>query len=338
MVPLPEVTTVHVDITALGTEGFGEANDGPGYWWVNQNQTYAEEVSGEFLWSPKAKANGSRNPFYEFMTAVRTGDVVFCFCDTFIKAVGVAKGPAVSAPKPDFNGAGANWSDVGWLVPVEFTELARPVRPKNFIDKILPHLPPQYSPLLPNGNGLQSVYITHVPSRLAQVLCELIGPEFDAIADVAQNIREELLLADVLSSIESRQDIGPTTKEQLIKARRGQGIFRTKVRRVEQRCRVTGVTDPRNLKASHIKPWKDCSDFEKLSGYNGLLLAPHVDHLFDRGWISFTDEGDLLISPALDRFVLMCWGIPEVLNVGPFEKQANFLAYHRAHVFKPKRS
>ena len=60
------------------------------YWWVNQNQTYAHEVYGHYLWSPKTKANGGANPFYEYMREVSPGDVVFSFCDTRIKAIGTA--------------------------------------------------------------------------------------------------------------------------------------------------------------------------------------------------------------------------------------------------------
>jgi hypothetical protein len=301
---------------------------------VNQNQTYSEEISGQFLWSPKTKANGSRNPFYDYMTKVRAGDVVFSFRDTFIKAIGIARGPAVSSEKPAFNKAGANWSDEGWYVPMEFTELTQPVRPKDHIGKLLPFLPEQYSPLLSNGNGLQSVYLTRVPAEMAEVLASLIGREYAAVADIACDVQQEMACADIEETINDRTDIGPTMKEQLVKSRRGQGIFRIKVRRIEKGCRVTGVTDPRNLRASHIKPWKDCSDQEKLSGYNGLMLAPHVDHLFDKGFISFSDNGDLIISPLLDRTVLSRWGISEVLNVGPFPKQASFLAYHRKHVLK----
>lgn len=52
------------------------------YWWVNQNQTYRQEVKGGYLWSPKRNANGARNPFYEFMREVAPGDLVFSFVDT----------------------------------------------------------------------------------------------------------------------------------------------------------------------------------------------------------------------------------------------------------------
>jgi hypothetical protein len=80
------------------------------YWWVNQNQTYHAEVRGNFMWSPKTNANGARNQFYDNMRLVVPGDIVFSFCDTRIKAVGVVTGTAQTAPKPDFGGAGLNWS------------------------------------------------------------------------------------------------------------------------------------------------------------------------------------------------------------------------------------
>ena len=60
------------------------------YWWVNQNQTHRQEVSGGFLWSPKTKKTGVKNPFYEFMTEVEAGDVIFSYFNQQIKAVGIA--------------------------------------------------------------------------------------------------------------------------------------------------------------------------------------------------------------------------------------------------------
>ncbi len=66
-----------------------------------------------------------------------------------------------------------------------------------------------------------------------------------------------------------------------------------------------------------------------------LLLSPHVDHLFDKGLISFADDGALLLSQALDRAVLVKWGISPTLNVGKFSaEQSAFLEYHRGVVFK----
>ncbi len=65
------------------------------YWWVNQNQTYRHEIAGGYLWSPKRKQNGQRNPFYEFMREVSPGDVIFSFSDTRIAALGIARSVSV---------------------------------------------------------------------------------------------------------------------------------------------------------------------------------------------------------------------------------------------------
>jgi hypothetical protein len=136
-------------------------------------------------------------------------------------------------------------------------------------------------------------------------------------------------------AILSQGDLSLTEKQALILSRRGQGIFRDKVLRVEPCCRVTGIDDPNYLIASHIKPWSESSNAERLSENNGLMLAPHVDHLFDHGYISFSDVGDLLISPKCAAGVLAIWGIPLTLNVGPFRNaQREFLAHHREHCLK----
>lgn len=308
------------------------------YWWVNQNQTYKSEVGGGFLWSPKTRTDGARNHFYDNMQAVRPGDVVFSFCDTRIKAVGVATQPAVSAAKPDFGTAGGAWSNEGWLVEVEFVEFAKPMRPKDHMDVLRPHLPKKYSPLQANGDGLQSVYLAGVDLPFATALIELIGDQYGtSLISLASRITpdEDAPEMEREAAILERTDIGATQKLQLINARRGQGLFRANVRLHEKKCRVTQVADPVHLRASHIKPWKDSTDSEKIDGSNGLFLAPHVDHLFDRGFITFDDNGDLLVATTLSEMVAGAWAMVPGTNVGTFtDKQRAYLDYHRRNVFK----
>jgi putative restriction endonuclease len=308
------------------------------YWWVNQNQTYKAEVEGGFLWSPKTRADGARNQFYENMYEVEPGDVIFSFCDTRIKAIGVATQRAVSATKPDFGSAGSNWSNEGWFLATEFFVFEKPMRPKDHIDLLRSHLPTKYSPLQSTGDGNQAVYLASIPLPMALVMNELIGPQFQSALDslmlrIDPDIEElEIILEKALIE---RTDIGPTQKIQLINARRGQGLFRTNVRLHEKCCRITQVSEPKHLRASHIKPWKYSSDSEKIDGSNGLFLAPHIDHLFDRGFISFENSGQLLISPTLTPRIASSWGIMNDINVGSFtEKQKIYLKYHRINVFK----
>lgn len=306
------------------------------YWWVNQNQTYKHEVKGGFLWSPKFSKNNVRNQFYENMTLVQPGDLVFSFCDTAIKAVGIAQGIAESATKPEFGTVGDQWSDEGWYVPVEFEVVDHPVRPKDFIVELLPHLPEKYAPLQANGNGNQGVYLAEVSSGFAAVVLGKIGPSAGGyVASEPVDTAGEAEDEQAQITVQGRTDIGATQKDQLVLARRGQGVFRANVRLNESSCRMTGVTDAHFLVASHIKPWRDCTDQEKLDGCNGLLLSPHIDRLFDRGWISFADDGAVLKSGRLPSAVWTAWGLDGVAKVASFSAmQAVFLSYHRAQVLK----
>jgi putative restriction endonuclease len=312
------------------------------YWWVNQNQTYRHEVQGGYLWSPKRNANGARNPFYESMREVAPGDLIFSFMDTRILAVGIAQSYCWESPKPlEFGNAGQNWEDIGWKVKANFRELANKVRPKDHIDILRPLLPDRYSPLQPNGNGLQSVYLTEVPTRLAEVLIGLIGQEVAPIALAARDVKP--VSADDLDFWERKleQDlvndstVQETDRMAIIRARNGQGLFKERVSKIESRCRITGVENPVHLVASHCKPWRDSTNEERRNGENGLLLTPSIDHLFDRGFIGFENNGKLIISPVAHRSSLQRMGIDttKVINVGGFSSgQKTFLDFHRSAV------
>jgi hypothetical protein len=268
------------------------------------------------------------------MTEVQPGDMIFSYSGTLIMAVGVAQRSAYSAPKPDFESAGENWSNVGWYLETEFSELANPIRPKEFIDQIRPHLAEKYAPLQVNGNGLQGVYLTEISKALAELLLTLssaptksIMNEFAPAGDPDSVFDQELEMKLVSAETELE-------KIQLVKARRGQGIFKANVRLIEKACRVTGVTDVRHLRASHIKPWASSTNQEKLDGNNGLLLSPHIDHLFDRGFISFKNNGELLQSTRLNLEILEKWRIDPKLEVGEFTVyQKDYLEFHRDVIF-----
>ena len=166
------------------------------------------------------------------------------------------------------------------------------------------------------------------PYRLSSGPASLPGSE-EFLADrEAEDDRHE-------NEIRNRAVDGPVEKKELITSRRGQGVYRKNVLDREKSCRVFGVSDPFLLRASHIKPWKDSDDLEKIDGDNGLMLSPHVDLLFDRGYITFEKDGTLLVSPMLNPLVLELWRIPQDVNVGSFtDGQDSYLAYHRENIFK----
>lgn len=305
------------------------------HWWVNQNQTYEFEVPCGFLWSPKTRADGGRNYFYECMQEVQPGDLIFSYCDTFIKAIGVVQRAAVTSPKPDFRNAGSNWANEGWYVEVEFSELSNPMKPKDYIEQIAPLLSDKYAPLQANGNGLQGVYLTEISQELGNLLILLSRAEVLRIQQELAPVYDEESDYEINLEIQARKLEGDLERIQISKSRRGQGIFKANVRLIENHCRVTGVSNIKHLRASHIKPWSVSSNLEKLDGFNGLLLSPHVDHLFDRGFISFRDTGDLIISKELNPSVLTQWAIDSTKSVGEFcLEQCEYLEYHRDVVFQ----
>lgn len=128
-----------------------------------------------------------------------------------------------------------------------------------------------------------------------------------------------------------------TEAERLVVQRVGQDLFRNALMDYWQgHCCVTGLAVPGLLRASHIKPWAKCqSDDERLDVFNGLLLAPHIDALFDGGWISFSDQGDILVSEALpyaaraQLVVSSEWTIRNLTAA-----HVPYLTYHRANEFR----
>lgn len=122
------------------------------------------------------------------------------------------------------------------------------------------------------------------------------------------------------SGIVGDTTVTETEREAIIRARRGQGLFKQRVMEIEEHCRITGVSNPIHLVASHCKPWRDSNNEERINGENGLLLTPSIDHLFDRGFIGFENNGTLILSPVAHRPSLERMGVEtkEIVNVGAF--------------------
>ncbi|WP_417535604.1 HNH endonuclease [Methylophaga sp.] len=314
------------------------------YWWVNQNQTYEQEVKGGYMWSPKKNRNGAKNQFYDNMTLVQPGDLVFSFRKQKISDIGVIQATGHSSVKPtEFGSIGENWSNEGWLVRVNWFQLTGPITPKRHIDQLLPTLPTKYSPLSVKGDGLQSVYLAAVPEAMSSVLISKMNlNDQNLIAKADKLIFGDTEVQDELEDqiqleIEQNTEIDRTVIQALVKARKGQGRYRRNLELIETGCRLTGVEDKRLLRASHIKPWRCCeNNHERLDGNNGLLLTPNADLLFDQGYISFQDDGRLLVSAQIhfDDLNAMNIDIGKPINAGPFnEHQKAYLKFHRENIF-----
>jgi len=276
------------------------------YWWVNHKQTVRQEIAGGYLWSPVTEANGARSQFYDNMREAAPGDFVLSYANGRVGKIGIVGDFAISAPKPsEFGSTGAYWQDVGWLLPVQWLEQSIAVEPKAIIGRLAGLLPQSHSPIRAStGGGNQKAYLAEVGRSVFEVVFAAAGlrvHDFETerptitIADFTTQF-DDALEAQILSD----QGLDQTTREQLTRARRGQGLFRRRVLAKEPACRVTGVRTPSLLIASHVKPWRACETAaERLDGFNGLMLTPHADFLFDRGLIGFADDGTTLFSARL---------------------------------------
>lgn len=131
---------------------------------------------------------------------------------------------------------------------------------------------------------------------------------------------------------------GPRTTERVaeVKQRVGQDLFRDALEKYwGGRCAITGVSQRELLRASHAKPWKDCTDAERLDVHNGLLLVAHLDAAFDAGLIAIGEGGQILVSDrlgAVERRVLAVEQVERAGDLAPGHDK--FLAWHRHHVFR----
>ncbi|MGF6986573.1 putative restriction endonuclease [Paraburkholderia atlantica] len=146
-----------------------------------------------------------------------------------------------------------------------------------------------------------------------------------------------LLESIELANIEKDLSLTETEREQISKARVGQGLFRKRLIALwKNRCAVSDCALLRILKASHIKPWRDSTNSERLDKYNGVLLNPNIDALFDEGYISFLNNGKILISPHVDAssIAILLHGSKDKVRFSP--EHFPYLEHHRLHVFKGK--
>ena len=137
---------------------------------------------------------------------------------------------------------------------------------------------------------------------------------------------------DVKSILGFDSSLG-TTKEQLVLARIGQGVFRKSVlSRWNYRCAVTGSSLV--IRASHIKPWRACDDSERLDPNNGLPLVATLDALFDSQLITFKPSGVIQMSERIPTFERKCLGITADMKLRrePTLEMRAYLESHRENL------
>ncbi|MGP8304596.1 HNH endonuclease [Vibrio sp. YIC-376] len=162
------------------------------------------------------------------------------------------------------------------------------------------------------GKGMYSAALSHYHKFLADL------SQIDINADIKQ--------------VMSDKTLSETEKTILVNTRMGQGQFRSKLIQMWGGCAVTGYRNTQMLLASHIKPWRDSSNEERLDKFNGLLLLANLDKAFDIGFISFDDNGKVMISNYLEEPAVL--GLREDMFFHVSREHKSYLSYHRTELFK----
>ncbi|MBP2300554.1 HNH endonuclease [Azospirillum picis] len=309
---------------------------------MNHSKTYRQEIEGGYLWSPKKERGGRRSQFYDNLRIAAPGERIISYAKGRIISVGQVSDFSFTAMKPaEFRGTGENWSQEGWLLPVSWFRAEKATPIGSIILGLQPLLPEKYSPFNKIGLGTQKAYLAEISEAAFEFV--LLSAGFGKASEIdfpAANLYGDFIAGQenkMQYFLETDQTLSETERCQSILARRGQGLFRRNVASIETMCRITTVKTPSFLIASHIKPWRLCSSsFERLDGNNGLLLTPHVDLLFDRGYISFDNDGAVIFSEKIKESELMLLGLRRTPLAPPLAfspKQIPYLDYHRASVF-----
>jgi DNA-binding transcriptional ArsR family regulator len=141
---------------------------------------------------------------------------------------------------------------------------------------------------------------------------------------------------DDIAEAEKEKDFATNTQRwALVQARIGQGPFRDALLKYWGSCAVSGISEPAVLRASHIKPWRVASNRERLDPANGLLLAAHLDALFDAGLITFETDGKIRISSLLALEDTLKLGISPTMRLCRITTEHEaYMEHHRNLIFR----
>lgn len=289
------------------------------FFWVNIGSSYREVKEQNFLWAPQygMNKNGQKfsNASWETVKGVKAGDVIFCNKDREIVYVATATADAEPAPRP-LSRSFDKWEREGTRVDVELTVLEHPIDVSQFSEIFMSSYNESSRPSVFAENGsCTQTYMCEIPEIAAKMIASFIS---------------ENVSIDFNKETAKVKEATGSTKETIIQARVGHGPYREKLfKKWGGKCAVTGIALESMLTASHIVSWSISNDKEKVDPYNGLPLIPNLDRLFDRGMISFDDNGHLLHKKEFSG-LLRDLKIPLDSKIhGLFEENKKYLKRHR---------
>lgn len=264
------------------------------FYWVNIGKSNKIVKESKYLWAPDYTFTKSKKKIekagWKFVPKVLKGDVIFCYFKKRIQFIAIAKNKAYSFCRP-ITEEFSKWNNEGHKIDVDLHILNNPINKDDIKDEIFTFYNKYCKPkLITSSKNISQNYLISLPDGLANLLLKLCAE--DSI----------LIQKDMTKNNSKKSKINKTTSESIIKARIGQGKFRNDVLGLwNNTCPISKVDKSELLIASHIVSWQLSNDEEKLDPYNGLPLSPSLDKLFDKGYISFSDDGNLLFNKIYEE-------------------------------------
>ncbi|WP_152988391.1 HNH endonuclease [Janthinobacterium sp. Ant5-2-1] len=305
------------------------------FYWVNIGLSYDEVVENGFLWAPlqgekpvdiNDVSKGIRVRKYDHWTnvgLVKAGDIIFCNMDRKIRFIAVALADAETATRPSTR-TFRQWGVNGNKVRIDIFPLPTPLSVDGYIHEAFQtryNIGSKPTVFKSNGNVFQG-YMASIPDAAGLDLLSMSREIETSVVEAS-----DILGRDFFSS--AKRPVGATTRQTIREARIGQGYFRQELIKLWKSCPVTGLANLDLLIASHMKPWATSDDSERLDPFNGFLFSPHVDRLFDKGLIGFTDAGQIMISPLLTAKDLSALNISTTIIIPIQAQHKPYLAAHR---------
>ncbi len=294
---------------------------------VMQGDTYVVEKEAGVIWSPKEDKGGHEPHSWKRMKEVKKGDPIFHYVKGEIVAVSLAKSDCVEEARPS-----TLWhqtvADKGYLVALEYHELDVPLNVREQFEEISPLLPLKYAPFQLDASGNPG-YLYPCHEALTIKLLELISESN------FYRINEEQLELTVDEVKRTERNtlipvITETESEAKMKMRWGKLKFRNEVAPLwEEQCALCAIKLPDLLKASHAKPWKDCSNDERLDPFNGLLLCRNHAALYEEGLIAFDGQGRLHISSSIQEDDYDMYGLNQRKKINIHPENKVYFKWHK---------
>ncbi|MBN1051609.1 hypothetical protein DV092_06005 [Clostridium botulinum] len=119
-----------------------------------------------------------------------------------------------------------------------------------------------------------------------------------------------------------------------VKVRTSQKKFRDELIDKYGCCQICGIDEPNLLKASHSKPFSVCNNEESVDVYDGLLLCDKHDGVYDKGYITFDDQGNIIVSDKLSKENIKRLNLTYDIKIELEQEHIKYIKYHRNNIFK----